>query len=321
MNMLITGGAGYIGTSLARLAARSGATVTVVDNLMYHQGHDAYHGDGIFHSGGSIRFMRRDVRDVPSYRHVIDWADVVVHLAAIVGAPACAKSPTMANEVNHRSVADVVAALSGQVFILPNTNSGYGTVIDGVCTEETPLKPISLYGVTKQAAEEIARTYPRSVVLRLATVFGLSPRMRLDLLVNQFAYLAHFNKSIDVHGGGMRRNFVSVGDVCRLIMYASSSRRLLGQVYNVGNDGINMTKLEMARLIAHFFGADVREVPGTDPDARDYLVSSQKLKQAGFQCLTSVEEELLALRNWMEMLPADEDTRWDVIKRMNTTCE
>lgn len=315
MKIVILGGAGYIGSRLAVEAIASGYNVIIIDNLMYHQDSTPYQ-----QLSDKLELLHRDVRAVNSYAAVLDSADVVIHLAAIVGAPACAAHQALARTTNTDSVAAVLARLRHQTFIYPNTNSGYGTTAGDACTEDTPLAPISVYGQTKLEGECLALAYPHTVALRLATVFGWSPRMRLDLIVNQFSYDAFFSRNITVFGGAMRRNFVYVGDVVRLILFAINTPAMHGHVYNVGNDSLNMTKSQLATVIAAEFGATVTDVIGSDPDKRDYIVSNQRLSAAGFVCRTGLDYGLKELRDWMETLPTDPEARTNMIKHMNTTC-
>ena len=317
MDVLILGGAGYLGTVLATQALRADYRVNIVDNLLYDQGQALHHFDCF----DKCRITVGDVRDVESYRRKLERADVVIHLAALVGAPTCEQHKEMATEVNRDSVANVVKLLShSQRFLFPNTNSGYGTVAAGQCTEETPMNPISHYGVTKMEAETIALSHPMATVLRLATVFGVSPRMRLDLLVNTLTYRAYFDKEIKVFDGDLRRNYVHVQDVARAFLWLFDKQFTFGQVYNLGDDAANMTKLALAKRIARLADAAVVPCDGADPDRRDYLVSSAKLAKAGFVTTNNFDMGIRELLDWCRTLPAEPARREAVVERMSTTC-
>lgn len=313
MNITVLGGAGYIGSVLCQQALDRRCRVTCVDNLMYDQGHTQAHllGNPNYH------FIRADVRDIAAYRPALATSQAVINLAAVVGAPVCDMRSVDAREVNDLFVGNLVKVLSpNQYLIFPNTNSGYGTVPDGLCTEETPTNPVSLYGQTKTEGEKRALDHQRSTVYRLATVFGLSPRMRLDLLVNTLAWKAIWEKKLDVFDGGLRRNFIHVRDVATVFIDGLGNEQMQHQVYNLGNDSINMTKLKLAQRIGEAFGAEVVESSGSDPDKRDYLVSSQKLTNRMALRLTSLDSGLDELRKWFGTLPTDRAIRKSIWETM-----
>ncbi len=252
----------------------------------------------------------------------IDWSflrefDAVVHLAAIVGATACKIDGWRAIEVNLELTKKIVDNLNeDQVLIFPNTNSSYGSVPEGICTEETPRNAISLYAQTKDDAEKyVLENHEKSVVFRLATVFGCSPRTRVDLLVNTLVYEAYFNKKIDIFDGGLRRNYVHVQDVVNTIMYAIPKKKMFGQVYNLGLDEANMTKLELATLIGKELDVPVNISEGHDPDRRDYLVSSKKLQDIGFIPHVSLQDGIKELVNFYKMLPKDSSQREQILRQ------
>lgn len=279
MRLLITGGAGYLGSVLVRKALDLGHRVDVVDNLCFGQGPTQLgvvsHPKYSFHVG--------DVRKRGSWARLVIKADVVIPLAALVGAPLCEQHQTAAEEVNCGAIVALMSSLSKtQRVIFPNTNSGYGTVPSGICTEETPLAPISVYGRTKLAAEQAVLGHENSVVLRLATVFGVSPRMRLDLLVNQLVRQAILKGVIEIFDPTLRRNFVHINDVADCFLACAESLGHLRGVYNLGLDSANMDKASLAKLVARATGAGIKVGRGHDPDRRDYLVSSEKLATAGF---------------------------------------
>lgn len=302
-SVLITGGAGYLGSVLTEKLLDKGKKVTIVDNLMYGQ-------TSLYHlcNNPKLEFIRGDVRDENLMRSAIKNVDAIVPLAAIVGEPACKKEPLLAQTVNLDSI-KLLTKLKGadQIVVFPNTNSGYGTQPEGVvCTEDTPLKPISIYGETKTDAEKIILDDPNGVTLRLATVFGMSPRMRLDLMVNDFVYKAVTQRSITIFEGHFRRNFVHIQDVGDAFCYAlENSEKMRGQSFNLGLDSANMTKRELAQKISEYVpGFEIYEsVNGKDPDKRDYLVSNQKLRDAGFEAKVSIDEGIKELIKGYKMIP------------------
>lgn len=279
MRILITGAAGFLGSTLVQ-HLKVNNDVVVFDNLMYNQGplvHDALSGT-IFH--------KEDILDwSDTLKDEISRADIIIPLAAIVGAPACDKNPERATAINYGWIKELLNYVNKQTVLLPTTNSSYGTVA-GICTEETPTNPLSLYAKDKQAAESILiNSYNHSIVFRLATVFGYSPRPRLDLLINSLCMEALNTGKIVIFDGHFRRNYIHVEDIAQAFKFAIYNRfSMWGKVYNLGNDSINMTKAQLAGVIGDHLGVPVEEDSSrTDPDKRDYLVSSQKLLNAGFK--------------------------------------
>lgn len=292
--VLVTGAAGYIGSILCEHLLDRGHQVHAVDNMM--------HGvPSLFHlcSHPRFTFERGDVRDQALMRRLAKDQDVLIPLAAIVGAPACDKEPALTTAVNH----DAVVFLNGirgphQRMVYLNTNSGYGISSGDVhCTEETPLEPISLYGRTKVDAEAAVLKTPNAVVFRLATVFGASPRMRLDLLVNHFVYAAATDGYLVVFEKDFKRNFVHIRDVADGICYAIDHPEMSGRAYNLGLDTANLSKEELALTVKQHvpnfyihFGAI-----GTDPDKRNYIVSNQRLRDAGYEATRSIDDGIREL--------------------------
>jgi len=295
MNVLVTGGAGYIGSVLREKLLQEGHSVTVLDNLMYGPAN-------LFHlcANPDFSFVLGDARDAHIVHKLVRKADVVVPLAAIVGAPACAEQSYLAQTVNVNAVRAINAFRSkGQLLILPNTNSGYGAQTDIICTEDTPMAPLSLYGRTKLEAEKIVLDSENTIVLRLATVFGMSPRMRLDLLVNDFVYKAVTDGYITVFESHFQRNYIHVRDVADCFVHCIDSRdAMCGLPYNVGLDDANLSKAELVQEIqaqVPGFYAHFSEI-GADPDQRNYVVSNQRLREAGWEAKRSLAtgiEELL----------------------------
>ena len=296
--VLVTGGLGYLGSVLCEHLLDAGYQVTAVDNLMYGTGQQ-----GLFHlcARPSFEFTKGDVRDETLMKSVVKDADVIVHLAAIVGASACDRDPALTTSVNLESVRLLNRLRSpSQRVIYPNTNSGYGTTSgSSFCTEDSPLQPISLYGRTKVEAEQHLLQSDNVIALRLATVFGMSPRMRLDLLVNHFVYTACTEGYIVIFEKDFKRNFVHVRDVADCMIYGiRHGERMIGRTYNVGLDSANLSKEELALKVKEYvpnfyvhFGAI-----GQDPDKRNYVVSSKRLLEAGFEAKRTLDfgiQELL----------------------------
>lgn len=286
MRILITGGCGYIGSLLTRKLSES-HDVVVFDNLIYNQ------GPLVYNSLDRAFFYNEDVLDWSDHlKDEVDHADVIIPLAALVGAPLCDRNVGLTQKLNYDWIEQLSERVDGQTVLFPNSNSGYGSTGDSVCTESTPSKPISHYGRTKQDAEEVLlKNIRESIVFRLATVFGWSPRPRLDLLINSLCMEGLNKGKIVVFDGHFRRNYVHVNDVVNAFVFAINNRHnMFGEVYNLGNDSINMTKKELAETIAEHINVPVEfDESKTDPDKRDYLVSSEKLKKAGFTANTSLE--------------------------------
>lgn len=281
--ILITGGAGYIGSILTPLLLRSGYQVTVVDNLMYKQTTllDCF-GDPNF------TFIKGDVSNESLMKPLLDEADVIIPLAAIVGAPACAMSPGLTKLVNYDAVKIILAnTTERQKILFPNTNSGYGIGESGKhCTEESPLNPVSLYGKLKVEIEKELLDSKRAVCFRLATVFGVSPRMRLDLLVNDFTYRAVHDKSVVLFEQHFKRNYIHVRDVAAAFLFGMQNyERMRGQAFNVGLSDANLSKRELCETIKKFVpGLYIHNAEiGEDPDKRDYIVSNEKLEKLGWK--------------------------------------
>ena len=283
MNILITGGAGYLGSVMTPHLLSKGHQVTVLDNFMFRQNSlaDCCHYEG-------FQVIRGDCRDQATVKPLLKKADIIIPLAALVGAPLCNDDKEAAESVNHGAVKTLCELTSSdQRIIMPITNSGYGVGEEGkFCTEETPLRPITLYGKTKVAAEEAVLSRDNSVSFRLATVFGMAPRMRLDLLVNDFVYRAVNDRALLIFEGHFKRNYIHVRDIARVFEHAINNfESMKGQPYNAGLEEANLSKLELCTKIKEhlpkfvFVEAEV----GEDPDKRDYIVSNQRLLNTGFE--------------------------------------
>lgn len=293
--VLVTGGAGYLGSVLCEHLLDAGYKVKVVDNLMYRQ-------LSLFHlcNNPDFEFICGDVRDARLMKGAVKNVDAIIPLAAIVGAPACDKDPWLAQGVNFEAIKSLNRMRSkDQLMVMPTTNSGYGAKSGEVfCTEETPLEPISLYGRTKAQAESEILSKPNAISFRLATVFGMSPRMRLDLLVNHFVYTAVTDKYLVLFEKDFKRNFVHIRDVADCFLYAlDNPKKMIGQIFNVGLDSANISKAELALEIAEFvpgFYVHFSDV-GTDPDKRNYIVSNRKLKDVGFEAVRTLDQGIREL--------------------------
>jgi len=301
-NILVTGGAGYLGSILCEHLLDAGHQIIVLDNLTYGQA-------GLFHlcANPNFTFVMGDARDDFILRPLVAKADVLIPLAAIVGASACDRDPRMAQSVNFDAVQLLNRIRSPrQVVLYPNTNSGYGTKTgDLYCTEDSLLEPISLYGRTKVDAERELLNTPNTVALRLATVFGMSPRMRLDLLVNHFVYAAFMDGYIVIFEKDFKRNFIHIRDVADCFIHALNNiTAMAGRPYNVGLDTANLSKEELALKVKdHIPGFFIHfaEV-GSDPDKRNYIVSNQRLREAGFTAQRGLDDGVVELVKGYRML-------------------
>lgn len=293
--VLVTGGAGYLGSILCEHLLLKGYQVTVLDSLLYGE-------QSLFHLAGhpNLDFVYGDARDEEQLRKLVRGADVIIPLAAIVGAPACDRDPLLTRTVNVDAIRLLNRLRSThQLLIYPTTNSGYGTKSGDVfCTEDSALEPISLYGQTKVQAESAVLDSPRAITLRLATVFGLSPRLRLDLLVNHFVYEAVTSGYLVIFEKDFKRNFVHIRDVADCFLHCiDNADRMIGRPYNVGQDAANCSKEDLARLIQKHvprFFVHYAAV-GSDPDKRNYIVSNKRLREAGFEARRSLEDGIREL--------------------------
>ena len=302
LRILVTGGAGYLGSVLCERLLDAGHHVTVLDSLLYQQ-------NSLFHLCANARFefVHGDARDNSVVGGLAKDADALIPLAAIVGAPACDRDPLLARSVNLEAIRLLNRVRSsGQLIVYPTTNSGYGTKTGDVfCTEETPLEPISLYGQTKTQAEQELLQSPNVVTLRLATVFGMSPRIRLDLLVNHFVYAAVTDGYLVIFEKDFKRNYIHIRDVADCFLYCiENSNRMAGRAYNAGLDAANLSKQELALSIKKHvpkFYIHFAEV-GSDPDKRNYIVSNQRLREAGFEAKRSLDEGIVELLKGYRMM-------------------
>jgi len=282
--ILITGGAGYIGSILVPLLLNEGYEVTVIDNFMYGQ-------QSLLDvcNSNNLEIVRGDARDRELVKEHIEGKDFIIPLACLVGAPLCDKDPVAARNTNLDAINMILELREpSQKILFPNTNSGYGRMEEGTssCTEESPLSPVSLYGKLKVEAEENLLKSENTITFRLATVFGVSPRMRLDLLVNDFVYRAVNDRTVVLFEPHFKRNYIHVRDVAKAFMHAMDNfEDMKGEAYNVGLSSANLSKSELCAEIKKqipdfiYVESDI----GQDPDKRDYIVSNEKIELTGFK--------------------------------------
>jgi len=289
MKVLITGGSGYLGSVITDLLLKKGYEVTILDNLMYNQTSSI-----VFSHYETFNFIYGDVRDQKLLKELVLTHDVIIPLAAIVGFPACERDKELATQINYEHVKFICdnVRYTNKRVVYPNTNSGYGIGENGVCTEESPLKPISHYGVTKVNAEKEVLDVG-GISLRLATVFGTSPRMRMDLLVNEFVYKALTDKYITLFERNFVRNYIHIRDVAIVFeKMIDGYLEHMGNVYNVGLSDANLTKQQLCEKIQeHIPSFTIQHNDNyQDPDKRDYVVSNAKLESCGWQPQYSLDK-------------------------------
>jgi nucleoside-diphosphate-sugar epimerase len=278
--VLITGGAGYLGSTLSEHLLNEGYHVTVLDNLMYKQ-------MSLLHlfKQSNFDFIFGDVRDKELLQKLVLEHDVIIPLAAIVGMPACKSNPELATDVNYTQIANIVGVLkSNQKLIIPNTNSQYGSS-DNIITEDSPFKPLSHYAKTKCDAEELILKTKKGIALRLATVFGVSPRMRMDLLVNDFVYKSVTDGYMVLFESHFKRNYIHVQDIARTFEFMIKNYDdCVGEAFNVGLSTANLSKLELANKIKEYVPSLVIKEDNfkEDFDKRNYIVSNEKLESKGW---------------------------------------
>ena len=300
--ILITGGGGYLGSIIVPTILAAGHKVTVLDNFMFKQNTLAQNC-----SNPNFEVYRGDAREQNTLKPLIKDADIIIPLAGIVGAPMCDADKIAANSTNKDSILTLVRMLStDQQIIIPITNSGYGIgKKDHECTEESPLNPISLYGVTKVEAEKAVLDRGNAISLRLATVFGMSPRMRLDLLVNDFVYRAVTDKAVIIFEAHFKRNYIHVRDTARAFIHSINNFDSMKNLpYNVGLSNANLSKAELCeRIKAHIRNFIYLEAPiGEDPDKRDYIVSNARIEATGYKTQHSLEDGIAELIKGYRML-------------------
>ena len=289
LNILVTGGAGYLGSTMVPELLSDGHKVTVLDNFMFKQSslnHCCYHPN--------FSIIKGDIRQKSVLAPLMKSADVIIPLAALVGAPLCNLDPVGATTINHEAIELMISLISqDQIVLMPTTNSAYGTGdADNYCNEESPLRPISQYAIEKVEIEKKLMQQQNAISFRLATVFGMSPRMRIDLLVNDFTYRAVNDGFVVLFESHFKRNYVHVRDVSRVFRHALNNHdSMKGEIYNVGLSEANVSKKELCQTIKkqlpNFIYVD--EQIGKDPDQRNYIVSNQKIEATGFKTEFSLD--------------------------------
>lgn len=295
MKILVTGGAGYIGSTLVSTLLEKRYQVTVLDNFMFDQtslNHLCHFENLVIENG--------DIRDYKKVKSLMSNADIIIPLAALVGAPLCSKDPFGATSINRDAILSMLKFKSSDQWILmPTTNSAYGTGDENnFCTEESPLHPISQYAKEKVEVEQELLRHQNVISFRLATVFGMSARMRLDLLVNDFCYRAITDGSIVLFESHFKRNYIHVRDVANTFLHAINNfEAMTGNVYNVGLSSANLSKLELCEEIKAVTGdlIIVEEAFQKDPDQRNYVVSNAKLEATGWAPRISLKDGIIEL--------------------------
>jgi nucleoside-diphosphate-sugar epimerase len=295
MKILVTGGGGYIGAVLVPKLLQAGHSVTVVDTFMFGQTSLAE-----CCAYDTFDVVRGDARDEALIKQLLAKVDVAIPLAALVGAPMCKNDPIGTQTINQNAVEMLCRLASpSQRIVMPVTNSGYGIGEKGkFCTEESPLRPISLYGITKVEAEKAVLQRENSLTFRLATVFGMSSRMRIDLLVNDFVHRAVTDRAVVIFEGHFKRNYIHIQDVARVFLHGLEKfESMRGKPYNVGLDEANLSKIELCQVIQKQVpGFIYLEAPiGEDPDKRDYIVSNARLAATCFKTEWNLERGIREL--------------------------
>lgn len=302
MNILVTGGAGYIGSVLVPALLAKGHLVTVIDNFLYKQSSllDCCNNP-------NLTIVRGDARNRSLISPHLKGKDVIIPLACLTGAPICDRFPQEAISINRDAVTMILELREAyQKIIYPNTNSGYGVGQEGVyCTEESPLQPISTYGKVKMEAERAVLASGNGVVFRLATVCGISPRMRLDLLVNDFVYRAVTDRFVVLFEADFKRNYIHVRDVAAAFIHAMENFEIMkNEAYNVGMSDANLSKRELCEEIKKqvplFYYTEAKV--GEDPDKRNYIVSNEKIEKTGFKPAVSLESAIKELIKGYQVL-------------------
>ena len=303
MKILITGGAGYLGSVITGVMLNEGYEVVVLDKLLFNQTSLLQ-----YTSNPKFKFIFGDVRNESLLEKLCNECDVIIPLAAIVGFPACKADPQLSKEINFNQIVNIVKFTNGKdkKILYPNTNSGYGVVENQAeCNEDSPLTPISVYGQTKCDAENFLRTSTNAIIFRLATVFGVSSRMRTDLLVNDFTYKAITDKYIVVFEKTFKRNFIHILDVASAFLFMLKNYDIYkGEIFNVGLSNANLSKQELLEKIKEHVKdfAVVYDDYYEDPDKRDYIVSNKKIESTGWKPLWDLDMGIKQLIQGYQMI-------------------
>jgi nucleoside-diphosphate-sugar epimerase len=304
--ILVTGGAGYIGSVMVPELLERGHQVTVLDNFFFKQ-------TGLLSvcHYPALRIVPGDVRDKALLSELVSKHDVIIPLAAVVGAPACKKDEQYAAELNFGQIKNIAQMVSqNQEVLFPVTNSGYGIGQEGVyCDENTPLNPISHYGKTKVEAEKILLDMGNAVTFRLATVFGASPRMRMDLLVNDFVYRAYSDRFIVLFESHFKRNYIHIRDVVNAFFYGLDHyEKMKGEPYNVGLSSANLSKMELCLKIREYVPEFhiIESQVGEDVDKRNYIVSNAKIESLGWHPKHTIDMGIAELLKTYSFLPVNQ---------------
>tara|TARA_B110000046_G_scaffold183830_1_gene220840 strand:- start:468 stop:1400 length:933 start_codon:yes stop_codon:yes gene_type:complete len=302
MKILVTGGSGYIGSILVPELIKLNHEVTVLDNFMYKQ--SSLNHLCVFEN---FKIINGDIRDKNLIKSLLKTNDLIIPLAAIVGAPLCSKDPFSAQSINHDAIAEMIKdASKEQLIIMPTTNSAYGTGDkNNYCDENSILKPISKYAIDKVEIEKLLMARENSISYRLATVFGMSPRMRIDLLVNDFTYRAYHDSALIIFEGHFKRNYIHIRDVVNSFIHAINNMdQMKGEIYNVGLSDANLSKTELCHEIKKHLPnfTFVEEKIKKDPDQRNYIVSNVKIEKTGFLPKHSLSDGIKELIKGYTML-------------------
>jgi len=298
--VLITGGAGYLGSTLTEVLLSKGYQVTVLDSLVYKQ-----LSLTSFCHNKNFKLVVGDVRDYQLLSDLVEANDIIIPLAAIVGMPACKKDPDLTVAINYQQIDDIIAYMrSSQKLLVPNTNSQYGSS-DTIITEESPFNPLSLYAQTKCDAEKAVLDSGNGISLRLATVFGVSYRQRMDLLVNDFTYRAFTDEFLVLFESHFLRNYVHVRDVAKAFVHLIENYQTCNNnAFNVGLTSANMSKLQLAQKIKEYVPnlVIIEEQFKEDFDKRNYIVSNEKLEKTGWFCDYSLDAGIQELLSAYKMI-------------------
>ena len=301
MKILVTGGAGYIGSILVPELLKRNYEVTVIDNFLFGQ-------QSLLEccNNKNLKILRDDVRNQNLLQDEISKSDCIIPLAGLTGAPLCSKDPVGAQQINFDQIKFIADRKSkDQMLIFPCTNSGYGVGEEGVfCDENTPMRPVSLYGKLKVEIDKYLLDLGESVTFRFATIFGASPRMRLDLLVNDFTYRALIDRTVVLFEANFKRNYLHVRDASNAFLHTIDNySKMVGEPFNVGLSDANLSKKELCESIKEIpeFQYVISEI-GKDPDQRNYIVSNDKIELTGFKTKVTLSDGIRELKKAFQVI-------------------